>query len=52
MVINEILLYVGSLVVTIWGIAHIIPVKSVVKGFEPTSNDKKLIITMEWIAEG
>ena len=52
MVINEILLYFGSLIITIWGIGHIMPVRSVVNGFEPTSNDNKLIIAMEWIAEG
>ena len=50
--INAILLYVGATVITVWGIAHIVPVKSVVKGFGQISQDNKRIITMEWIAEG
>lgn len=50
--INDILLYVGSAVITLWGIAHIVPTKSVVGGFGPISQDNKRIITMEWIAEG
>ncbi len=28
--INIILLYIGSIVITLWGIAHIVPTKSVV----------------------
>jgi hypothetical protein len=50
--VNIILLYVGAGIITLWGIAHIIPTKSVVKGFEQISQDNKRIITMEWIAEG
>ncbi len=50
--INDILLYVGSVIITLWGIGHIIPTKSVVSGFGSISEDNKRIITMEWIAEG
>ena len=50
--INAILLYVGAGIITVWGIAHIIPVKSVVNGFGHISQDNRRIITMEWIAEG
>jgi len=49
---NAILLYVGGAVITLWGIAHIVPTKSVVSGFGQTSQDNRRIITMEWIAEG
>ena len=49
---SDILLYVGSAVATVWGVAHIVPVKSVVAGFGWISDDNKRIITMEWIAEG
>ena len=48
----DILLYVGSVIVTIWGIAHIIPAKAVVKGFGEISDDNRKLITMEWVAEG
>ncbi|MGB8706546.1 MAG: hypothetical protein WCD72_01155 [Dehalococcoidia bacterium] len=50
--ISDILLYVGAGVITLWGIAHIIPTKSVANGFGQISKDNRRIITMEWIAEG
>jgi hypothetical protein len=50
--INVILLHVGSIVITLWGIAHIIPTRQVVNGFGSISADNKRIITMEWVAEG
>ncbi|MBM4162118.1 MAG: hypothetical protein FJ217_13605 [Ignavibacteria bacterium] len=49
---SEIMLYVGSGVIILWGLAHIVPTKAVVRGFGQLSSDNKLIITMEWIAEG
>ncbi len=49
---DTILLYIGSIVITIWGVAHIIPTKSVVAGFGDISADNRRIITMEWIGEG
>ena len=48
----DILLYIGSAIIFIWGIAHIIPTRSVVKGFGEISEDNTKIITMEWVAEG
>ncbi len=50
--INNILLYMGAGIITVWGIAHIIPTKAVVKGFGEISQENRRIITMEWIAEG
>ena len=50
--INDVLLYIGSAVIILWGIAHIIPTKSIVNGFGQISEDNKKIITMESIAEG
>ncbi len=49
---NRALLFIGSGIVIPWGIAHIIPTKGVVKGFEPLTDDNRKIITMEWVAEG
>ena len=49
---NEILLYTGSAVSIVWGIAHLAPTKPIVKGFGDISSDNRRIITMEWIAEG
>lgn len=50
--INHVLLYAGSIIITIWGIAHLAPTRSIVRGFGELSRDNKLTITMEWIAEG
>ena len=49
---NETLLYIGSAIIILWGIAHIIPTKSIVKGFGDISEDNKKVLTMELIAEG
>ena len=48
----SILLYLGSIVITLWGVSHILPTKSVVAGFGTLSSDNHRIITMEWVAEG
>jgi len=50
--INSILLSIGAISVIIWGIAHLFPTRSVVKGFGDISVDNKRIIRMEWINEG
>lgn len=49
---DAISIYVGSAVIIAWGIAHIVPTRAVVRGFEPLSKDNRRIITMEWVAEG
>jgi hypothetical protein len=48
----KILIYVGSILPLLWGISHLFPTKSIVKGFGDISEDNKNIITMEWIIEG
>ena len=50
--LKPILLYAGAALTTLWGIAHLFPTKSVVKGFGRLSADNKNILTMEWITEG
>ena len=50
--INNLLLYAGSILIIVWGIAHIVPTQSVVAGFGSLSLDNKRILTMEWVAEG
>ena len=49
---DQILLYIGSALTVVWGIAHLFPTKSVIQGFGDISLDNKHIITMEWIIEG
>jgi hypothetical protein len=50
--VNDVLLYIGSGIIIFWGIAHIVPTWSVVKGFGDISPHNRRIITMEWLAEG
>ena len=47
-----VLLYSGSVIILIWGAAHLFPTKTIVRGFGPISEDNRKIITMEWLAEG
>jgi hypothetical protein len=49
---NLVLLYFGAAFTVLWGVAHLFPTRSVVKGFGPISVDNQRIITMEWIVEG
>jgi hypothetical protein len=50
--IDLVLLYLGAALTILWGIAHLFPTRSVVKGFGAISLDNQRIITMEWIVEG
>jgi len=47
-----VLLFAGAGLTTLWGIAHLMPTKSIVEGFGDISEDNRRIITMEWIVEG
>jgi len=49
---NEILLYIGSGIIILWGIAHLVPTGAIVKGFGEISEDNRKILTMELVAEG
>jgi hypothetical protein len=49
---SKTLLYIGSIVIILWGASHIVPTKSVVEGFGAITEENRLIITMEWVAEG
>lgn len=51
--LKEIILYGGSIIIVLWGLAHIlIPTKEIINGFGPLSIDNRRILTMEWIMEG
>jgi hypothetical protein len=49
---NSILFSISAFLCIVWGIAHLFPVKSVVKDFGGISEDNKRIVYMEWINEG
>ena len=46
-----VLAYGAATLVTLWGVAHAIPTRQVLKGFEPISVDNRRIILQEWLAE-
>ena len=50
--LHEAMLLAGAALPTLWGIAHLFPTRSVVRGFGEMSRDNERIITMEWILEG
>lgn len=49
---SGILIAAGGASALVWGVAHIVPVKAVVRSFEPLGADERRILTMEWVAEG
>ncbi len=49
---NETLVYIGSAIIILWGIAHIVPTKAIVNGFGDITADNKKVVAMELIAEG
>ena len=48
----DLLLYIGSIIIILWGVAHIIATKPIVSGFGSISEDNKKILVMEVAAEG
>jgi len=42
----------GSAMPFLWGVAHLFPTRSVIRGFGEISADNRHIIAMEWITEG
>jgi hypothetical protein len=50
--LNVVLLYIGSGLAVLWGIAHLFPTRAVVEGFGDISKDNRLITIQEWVAEG
>jgi predicted RND superfamily exporter protein len=46
------LIYTASVLMTVWGVAHLLATRGVVAGFGALSEDNRRIITMEWIVEG
>jgi len=45
------LAYVAAALVAAWGVAHAIPTRQVIAGFEPLSADNRRVILQEWLAE-
>ncbi len=46
------MIYVGSTLIILWGLAHLIPTKTLIEGFANLTSDNKKIFFVEWLAEG
>lgn len=44
--------YLGAATVLLWGAAHLVPTRGVVRSFGEISVDNRRILTMEWVTEG
>ena len=49
--VDDVNAYLAAGLVALWGVAHAIPTRQVVAGFEPITADNRRVITQEWIAE-
>jgi hypothetical protein len=45
------LAYSGAAIVALWGVAHVIPTRQVLAGFEPITSDNRRVMLQEWLAE-
>ncbi|MDJ0769017.1 MAG: hypothetical protein QNJ12_09495 [Ilumatobacter sp.] len=45
------LAYLAAGLVAAWGVAHAIPTRQVVAGFEPITADNRRVLQQEWLAE-
>lgn len=48
---STVLAYLSATLITAWGIAHAIPTRQVLAGFNPVTSDNRRIIQQEWLAE-
>jgi hypothetical protein len=48
---GPILAWIAAAVVAAWGVAHAIPTRQVLAGFEPVTADNRRIVLQEWLAE-
>jgi hypothetical protein len=48
---SAILAYLAGAVVAVWGVAHAVPTRQVLAGFEPITTANRRIAVQEWLAE-
>ena len=47
----DVLAYLAGAITGLWGVAHAIPTRQVLSGFEPMTGDNRRVLTQEWLAE-
>ena len=48
---SAVLAYLAAVLVAGWGVAHTIPTRQVLAGFEPITTDNRRVLAQEWLAE-
>jgi hypothetical protein len=49
---SDVFVFIGSVIIFVWGVGHVIPTRSIVAGFGELAPDNRRILVMEWVAEG
>jgi hypothetical protein len=49
--VDEALAYAAAAMTALWGVAHAVPTRQVVAGFEPISADNRRVLVQEWLAD-
>jgi citrate synthase len=49
--VSEVLAYVAAGLVGLWGVAHAVPTRQVLAGFESITVDNRRVLLQEWLAE-
>lgn len=47
----DVLAYLAGAITALWGVAHAIPTRQVLSGFEPMTGDNRRVLAQEWLAE-
>jgi len=50
--VSFVLMMIAGIIILLWGVAHMVPTRSVVDGLGLYDLDSERIVTMEWVAEG
>jgi hypothetical protein len=49
--VAALLAYFAGAIVALWGVAHAVPTRQVLAGFEPVTTDNRRVVVQEWLAE-
>jgi hypothetical protein len=49
---TDLLAYLAGADLVLWGLAHVLPTRTVADGFGNIGSDNRRILVMEWLAEG
>jgi hypothetical protein len=47
----DVLAHVAAVLTAVWGVAHALPTRQVMAGFEPITEDNRRVMVQEWLVE-